>query len=169
MKRLLLLRHGKSDWNAAYGADRERPLSPRGETAAAAIGKFVSRTNQVPDLVFSSPAVRAHTTAEIAKSAGGWDSPIRIFDDLYGAGAGSALSVIHNALDDANSLLVAGHEPTTSQLVRLLTEAHADVKTATLIAIDLPIGSWSSASPGYGTLAWMINPRLLTEGSLELG
>lgn len=169
MKRLLLLRHGKSDWNAAYGADRERPLSPRGESAAAAIGKFVSRTNQVPDLIFSSPAVRAHTTAEIAKAAGGWDSPIRMFDDLYDAGASSALSIIHRAPDDANSLLVAGHEPTTSQLVRLLTEAHAVVKTATLIAVDLPIGSWRSASPGYGTLAWMINPRLLTEGSLDLG
>ncbi len=169
MKHLLLLRHGKSDWNASFGTDRERPLSERGETSAAAIGRFVSLAKQIPDLVFSSPAVRARTTAELAASAGSWNTPIRIFDELYGGGAGAALAVIQSAPDEAGSLLVAGHEPTTSQLVRLLTDAHAQVKTATLVAIDVPTGSWSGVSPGYGTLSWMINPRLLTDGSLDLG
>ncbi len=169
MKRLLLLRHGKSDWDAAYGADWERPLSARGERSAAAIGRFVALTHQVPDRIFSSPAVRARTTAELAREAGAWDCPLEVHDDLYGASAGSALAVIQRAPAEVKVLLVAGHEPTTSQLVRLLTDGHAQVKTATLVAIDVPAGNWSAVSPGFGSLAWMINPRLLTDGSLELG
>jgi phosphohistidine phosphatase len=169
MKRLLLLRHGKSDWDAAYGADIERPLSNRGTTSAEAIGRFVAQTGQVPDAVVSSPAVRARRTAELAIEAGQWQRSVSLDDDLYGASAGMALSVIQSAPDSAESLLVAGHEPTTSQLVRLLTEAHVQVRTATLVAIDLPHTNWRSTSPGFGALAWMINPRLLTDGTLDLG
>jgi len=169
MKRLLLLRHGKSDWDANYGADSQRPLSERGEKAARAIGRFVAQTHQVPDAVISSPAVRARRTAELAIEAGSWQRNMSINEDLYGASAGMALSVVQGAPDSADSLLLTGHEPTTSQLIRLFTEAHVIVRTATLVAIDLPDSTWRSASPGFGALAWMINPRLLTEGELDLG
>ena len=169
MKQLLLLRHGKSDWDADYGADHERPLSGRGVKSAKAVGRFLALTYQIPDHVMSSSAVRARTTAQLAAEAGEWDRSIDLRSELYGASAGSALAVIQSAPETAESLLVAGHEPTTSQLTRLLTEAHVQVKTATVVAITLPGSTWASVSPGFGSLAWMINPRLLTDGDLELG
>ena len=66
MKSVILFRHGKSDWNASYGSDHERPLSKRGVHAAMRMGRFLAEKNQIPDLVISSTALRAQSTAKLA-------------------------------------------------------------------------------------------------------
>jgi phosphohistidine phosphatase len=75
---LLALRHAKSDWSAGYGPDRDRPLAPRGVTAARLIGRFVTAAGLEPDLVLSSPAERARATAGLAVAAGGWGVAVEI-------------------------------------------------------------------------------------------
>ena len=85
MPDLMLLRHAKSDWKAAYGTDRDRPLNKRGIRSARAVGEFVSRYRLMPELVLASPAVRTRTTAELAAEAGAWNSPIEVVPKLYGA------------------------------------------------------------------------------------
>ena len=66
MRTLLLLRHAKSDWDASYADDHERPLAKRGKKAAALIGRHLAATGQVPDRVVSSTAVRAADTVRRA-------------------------------------------------------------------------------------------------------
>ena len=66
MKSVILFRHGKSDWNASYGSDHDRPLNSRGIKAAKKMGLFLSTKNQIPDIVISSTATRAKTTAQLA-------------------------------------------------------------------------------------------------------
>ena len=78
MKRLILLRHAKSDWDAEFQSDHSRPLSERGMTSARAIGLVLARSNQVPDSVISSSALRAQSTAFLAADTGGWDAEIRV-------------------------------------------------------------------------------------------
>ena len=64
-KHLLVYRHAKSDWNADYKDDFYRPLSTRGRKSAEVMGKLLSKSKQVPDLIITSAAVRAKETLKI--------------------------------------------------------------------------------------------------------
>ena len=170
MKRLLLMRHAKSDRSADYGEDHERPLSKRGEASAHAIGRFLTLTKQQPDAGLTSSAVRARRTLELAIAAGGWNCPIRPTRALYDGGPADILDEINQESDAIASLVVVGHEPTWSALASGLVGGGAlRMVTGALAAIDFGVESWSAVGPGYGELAWMVAPRLLTEGELDLG
>ena len=75
MSELILLRHGKSDWGAGTD-DAGRPLNRRGQESARAMGRMITLIGRVPDLVLSSPAQRARSTADLASESGSWPSPI---------------------------------------------------------------------------------------------
>ena len=162
MKRLILLRHGKSDWDADYGSDHERPLKGRGTRAAETMGRFISGAGEEPQLVVSSSAKRALTTAQLAADAGNWDCEVRVEPALYGASTATVLGVLRELDDGIDSVLLAGHEPTFSTLTGELVGG-ADVRfpTAAAALIDLRIGAWPAADYRTGTLIWFITPRLL--------
>ena len=168
MRRLLLMRHGKSDWDAPYDTDHERPLAPRGERAARAMGRVLCRMDQVPDTVLSSSATRARTTAELVRISGGWACPLVIVDGLYGTGPHDAIRIAAAHGADADTLMLVGHEPTWSDLTGLLTGARAQVKTAAVVGIDLDIDRWLDAPHASGVLAFLLNPRLFTDGDWSL-
>lgn len=162
MKRLMLLRHGKSDWDAAYDRDHERPLNPRGVRSAEAVGRFLAGAGEIPDLIVSSTAVRARTTAELATAAGEWPAPIQLSSDLYGASAGDVLRVIHDVAGNVQRLCLVGHNPTWEMLAAaLIGGGSVQMKTATVAAIDFTTQDWRNVSPGRGSLAWLLQPRLL--------
>jgi phosphohistidine phosphatase len=168
MKRLILLRHAKSDWDADFASDHQRPLSPRGIAAARTMGVVLANMNQVPDLVFSSSAVRARATVELAADTGGWDTIIEFHDDLYATSADGALAVAGRAAPGVERLMLVGHEPTWGTLVYDLTGARVKVKTATAVGIDLGIGSWSGVTASRGEIAYVLQPRLFTDGAWDL-
>ena len=62
-KELILMRHGKSDWSKRL-SDFQRPIKKRGFKESARIGRWLGEQNLVPDLIISSPAMRARETAE---------------------------------------------------------------------------------------------------------
>ena len=142
MRRLLVMRHAKSDRANWHGPDRHRPLNRRGRHAAADVAAFVAAVGEVPELVVSSPAVRAETTARILVEA--WGTQLRVDDRLYG-----------DAAHPVDRLLVVGHEPTCSAVVRRLTGGDVAMRTATLAGIDLEAGL------RRGTLRYLLQPRLL--------
>ncbi|HEY9878126.1 MAG TPA: histidine phosphatase family protein [Leptolyngbyaceae cyanobacterium] len=165
-KRLILFRHGKSDWDAQFPADHERPVAERGMRAAEVMGKLLAASGQVPDSVVTSSAVRAKTTAEIAAKAGQWTCPLRVTSDLYEATPDQALRVIRQEPDSTNTLMLVGHEPTWSDLTRkLIGGGQITVPTAVLIGIDFELQSWSQVAFGLGTLAWLMPPKFFTEGN----
>tara|TARA_Y100000748_G_scaffold190483_1_gene159480 strand:+ start:257 stop:535 length:279 start_codon:yes stop_codon:yes gene_type:complete len=84
MKSVTLFRHGKSDWSASYGSDHDRPLNKRGIRAAKKMGKFLADKNQVPELIISSTAVRAHTTVQLAIDNAQWKSRLILERGIYG-------------------------------------------------------------------------------------
>lgn len=160
MLRLMLFRHGKSDWNANTRGDRDRPLNTRGERAATTMGLVLRRMREIPDLVISSPAVRAETTAVLARISGGWDSRLEIADDLYGAGPESALAVAARCGGEVERVMLVGHEPTWSLLAQQITGGRIMVKTATVLAFDLNIEKWTDAGRVTGSLAFAVHPRM---------
>lgn len=167
MKRIYLLRHGKSDWGADYGTDHDRPLKERGVHAARVMGTFLADTDQEPETVVSSSAVRALTTAQLAADAGAWSSEISIEPTLYGASRTQVLEIIR-ALDDGfESVLLAGHEPVSSDVIgSLIGSAAIYFPTAALACVDLPVERWQAVEFGRGILVWLVTPKMLQRAGL---
>jgi phosphohistidine phosphatase len=163
MKRLMILRHAKSDWHAGASSDHARPLNRRGTAAAITMGKVLTKMGETPDLIYSSSAQRAKETAILAIDAGGWACELVENDDLYGTSPAGALEVAANAPDDIYSLMLVGHEPTWSYLVHSLTGAEVDIKTATVAAVDLSVSRWIDAPRSNGSLAFLLQPRLFKD------
>ena len=134
--RLYLLRHGKSDWDLSGGGDHERPLAKRGRSSAQVIGRYLSGLEPFPQKVICSSARRAEETVRLAAEAGKWSCPIHITDRLYSSSS-----------DDLLDFLRGG--------------AKVEFPTAALAAIDLSVRSWSEVEPGYGTLLWLVTPKIL--------
>lgn len=160
MKKLLIMRHAKSDWGSGL-ADHERPLNKRGSKAASAMGKALEAMGEVPDQVISSTATRAATTVRLAAEAGAWSSEITYSDDLYGTSVRGALEVLLEADPGAASVMLVGHEPTWSSLVQHLTGGSVVIKTATIAAVDLYIRDWADALDARGELLYLLQPRTI--------
>ena len=163
-----MLRHAKSDWDADYGPDHDRPLAGRGRKAAEAMGKFMGQAHLIPDLAITSTAVRARSTLQLAMKAGKWQCPMESTPRLYGVSAKEVLDVLAEQ-SDAESILIVGHEPTWSEVVHMVTGASVRMATATLAVIDSDVRSWGSIRPNVGQLALLLPPRILTDRDIEIG
>ena len=116
--------------------------------------------NAAPDLVYSSTALRARTTAELAADAGGWDTRIETKQDLYETSAGGALTVASQAPDDVERLMLVGHQPTWGALVYHLTGGDVQVKTATVIGIECYAYDWTDIVDTHCELLYVLQARL---------
>ena len=162
MKTLLVMRHAKSDCGAASGGDHERVLARRGIKAARKVGRFLTDSGVPPDLVLSSTAVRALTTAELAAESGEWGCEIITSGDLYASGPERVLEVIHEIDNGVDRLLIAGHEPTWSTLVTwLIGGGRVRMPTAAVACLDLPHGDWIDLAPATCELRWLVTPKML--------
>ncbi|GIV60715.1 MAG: phosphohistidine phosphatase [Rhodothermaceae bacterium] len=163
MKTLLFFRHGKSDWEAAYDHDHERPLAKRGRKAARRMGRFLAGIEQYPDAVITSSAVRARTTLELAAKAGAWPAcPVRVTRALYEAAPDDLLREVRQETDDTGRLMLVGHEPAWSQTISaFIGGGTLRFPTAALARIDLNVAHWADAAFGQGTLIWLVIPKAL--------
>ena len=162
MHSLILFRHGKSDWDAPYDTDHERPLASRGREAARCMGRLLADTRQVPDLAVSSSALRARDTLQLAARAGRWHCPMRIERVLYEHSANEIVAWLNGLHDNPDSLLLTGHEPTWSTLAgRLVGEAQIKVPTGAMLRIDFPVANWQEVGFGGGELRWLVPPKLI--------
>lgn len=160
MKRLLVMRHAKSDWHSGAASDHERPLNDRGLAAARTMGIVLARMGEVPDLAITSSAVRATTTIEEAAAAGGWRTQITIDRSLYGTSPDGAVAVVTRTPDEIERLMLVGHQPAWGGLVYQLTGAATQMKTATVAIIDLMVGAtWQSHDVLTGELVALLQPR----------
>lgn len=169
MKTLLLMRHAKSDWNADYEGDHERPLNRRGRHAAALMGEWLARIEQLPDLVVCSTATRARETLELAAEAGAWPCETRRDERVYEATPQRLIEVARETEEEFDSLMLVGHQPGMSTLLGLLVGgAEVRYPTAAIARIEVDIFAWNELEPGTGTLAWMLPPRALSAYRREI-
>jgi phosphohistidine phosphatase len=168
MRRLMLLRHAKSDWSSPGMPDRERPLNARGVTDARTMSIYFARHALVPDLVLCSPAERTRQTAEAIVK--GWPGAVEIdySDRLYEATPEAIIAVVRTAAPQAHGLLVIGHNPGLHEAARMLIAAgdieprerlHEKFPTAALAVIDFPIDAWSKLHRQSGRLDRFVTPR----------
>ena len=154
MSAVIFLRHAKSDWDAEWAEDLDRPLSERGRRAAAAVGTFLAEAGHVPNLVLCSPATRARQTLELAVTAGNWTCPIETADELYYGSVDHMVALACRR--QVPVLMLVGHEPTMSSTLEYMTGAELRMPTGALARVNLNIDN-------SGELEWLIPPRLLTD------
>tara|TARA_B100000676_G_scaffold154590_1_gene152478 strand:+ start:189 stop:680 length:492 start_codon:yes stop_codon:yes gene_type:complete len=160
MRTVLLFRHGKSDWNAEYNKDYERPLANRGILAAKKMGMYLEKKNEIPELVISSTANRAHSTALLAIESGNWNSIMELSECLYLASHSTIISLIGKQKNKYNSICIVGHEPTMSSFIEnKTTNGSIKYPTATMAMITFDIDFWSDIIHTAGTLKWFVRPK----------
>jgi phosphohistidine phosphatase len=142
MKMLLLLRHAKSSWDHPELHDHDRPLNKRGSREAPKVGRYLKEHDLVPDLIISSTARRARDTAQAVSEESGFMGQIDLYQDLYLSDTSCYLDILHCLPDEADRVLVVGHNPDLEDLLTLLTDVTEHMTTATLAQVDLPITSW---------------------------
>ena len=161
MKTLFLLRHAKSSWKDQSLTDFERPLNRRGKQAAERIGRYLKHELIVPEIVLSSPAVRARETIERVAKAAKWTPEILFDQRIYEAGGLRLLEVVSQIENERKTALLVGHNPGIEELLMLLTGESKRVPTGAFMQIDLKSSKWTNAADKRAKLAWLIKPRKL--------
>ena len=161
MKYLFLTRHAKSSWSNPGLADIDRPLNERGKKAAPFMGKLIMDKGEKPELLISSPAYRAFSTAKAFGEAMGLvENDIIINRTIYGAGAQQLLELVQNQDDLNKSIMLFGHNPTFTSFVNFLTSSNImNVVTCGVVRIDFECSSWTDIDFGSGRLAYYEYPK----------
>jgi phosphohistidine phosphatase len=149
-RRLYIIRHGKSSWDDDRLDDIDRPLAKRGLKNAEEMALRLKKAGLVPQLVYSSPANRAKSTAQImCRQWGLGPAELQIHEHLYMAYADEIQDVISLAPDGISDLAIFGHNPSFTLFVNKFLEAPLDnLPTAGVAILSFESDSWSELSPG---------------------
>lgn len=172
MRRLILLRHAKSDWPDG-ASDIDRPLAPRGREAAPKIAAYLAAEGLIPDRVLVSPARRTQETWDLVRPALG-TVPDETVPQIYEAPVSRLLDVVRSIPDEVATALMIGHNPGFQDLARLLSKP-GDARraltkkypTAGIAVIDLPATAWGEVEAGEGEVERFVTPKTLGHGEDE--
>jgi phosphohistidine phosphatase len=172
MRRLMLLRHAKTERPEPGQRDRDRKLVKRGRKDAEIIARYMARHGLIPDLALVSPARRTQETWELLAS--GLEKTPRHTDEdrIYGATPDGLMTLIGEPLV-ARSLLVIGHNPGLHEVaLHLIAAGDVDMRerlaeklpTSGLVVIDFAFDAWIKLHPQSGRLEHFVTPRTLEAG-----
>jgi phosphohistidine phosphatase len=174
MRRLLLLRHAKTERDSPSGLDRDRRLDDRGREDVLAIGRYLTDEKLVPDLVLVSPAARTRETFDLLAADLKKLPAMEVISGLYGADAAELLQIIRTAGRVngrvAKSLMVVAHNPGLHELsLALIGKATAqdrealedNLPTSGLAVFKFATDAWDDLAIRHGTLERFISPKLL--------
>jgi len=161
LKNLFLTRHAKSSWSNPGLADIDRPLNERGKKAAPFMGKLIVDKGEKPELLISSPANRALSTAKaFGEVMGLVENDIIVNRAIYGAGAQQLLELVQNQDDLHKSIMLFGHNPTFTSFVNMLTGSNImNVVTCGVVRINFEYSSWIDIDFGSGRLVYYEYPK----------
>ncbi|EDZ61473.1 phosphoglycerate mutase [Sulfurimonas gotlandica GD1] len=146
MKRLFVIRHAKSSWKDMTLSDFNRPLNKRGSADAPLMGKRLKERDVMPDIILSSPAQRAKTTAEIIASKVNYSKEIVFNDDIYASTEMSLHKIIKNTNDKHKTLFLFGHNPDLNMFVEEYVDFDENIVTCGVVEIEFDCKSWKDIS-----------------------
>jgi phosphohistidine phosphatase len=171
MRTLFVLRHAKAERDSDTGRDFDRPLAERGWRDAELVGAEIRRRRLEMDAVLASPAKRADET--LAAFARGYGALDPVYEPgIYDAPAGRLVEIVSNADDNAERLMIVGHNPGFQDLIlrlvgdepsELVEQVIDGLPTAGLAAIELPAKRWSELRERSGRITHLIVPRDLRD------
>jgi phosphohistidine phosphatase len=158
-RRIVLFRHAKADWPQV--SDHERPLADRGRKDAAVAGRKLADTGIPFDLALCSTAARTRETWKLAVHELA-HRPKTVYEErLYEASPGELIAVLNETPEDAQDVVLIGHNPGVQGLADILAgQAEGDTRArmndrgfaAAAFAVLSFDGSWKSLEPGAATL-----------------
>jgi len=164
-KQLLLVRHAKSDWGDASLNDFDRPLNKRGHANAPEMAQRLVNQEITPELIVSSPALRALTTANYFAKA--WQIPsddIQQESEIYEANVKALLSVVASFDDELNQIALFGHNPGLTDFANYLSNAHIyNMPTCSVVLIEFPFDDWEEISANTGKVLLFDYPKSLDD------
>ncbi|MCD0488757.1 histidine phosphatase family protein [Pedobacter sp. MC2016-14] len=164
-KQLLLIRHGKSDWGNSHLADFDRPLNSRGLRNAPEMATRLSNKHFIPELIVSSPAMRALTTAR--NFAQVWNKPldqIKEEPSIYEANTTALLSIVNKLDDHFNMVAMFGHNPGFTEFANYLSDSNIhNIPTCGVVIIEFPFEKWNHVSADTGALKLFDYPKSIEE------
>jgi phosphohistidine phosphatase len=152
MKKLFLIRHAKSSWDESSITDFERALNKRGKRDAPFMGALLKKEKVKPDIIISSPAKRAITTAEAFAEE--LDYPVKkiiIDNSIYESGIKGLETIVQSIPDDNKTVLLFGHNPTLTFYANHLGDKFiTNIPTCGIVGIELNVKNWCEVERGKG-------------------
>lgn len=147
-KRLILVRHAKSDWGNPSIRDFDRPLNKRGHTAAPEMVKRMVDQHIYPDKMVSSPALRAITTAKyFAKEWGINENDIQTDKNIYEAGIKNLLTIVNHFDNHQNTIAMFGHNPGLTDFANYLSDVNIyNMPTCSIVMLEFSFDDWNLVS-----------------------
>jgi phosphohistidine phosphatase len=127
------------------------------------MGKRLKEKDVAPDLMLSSPAKRAFSTARrIGKALKYKKDDIKTDRRLYHADEEIMLDVIRGIKDKYQVVMIFGHNPGLTEFVNTLQDKEQDIDnipTCGIAAFQLNIDSWKDINWGKGTMVFFDYPK----------
>ena len=147
-KTLIVIRHAKSSWKHSELEDIERPLNKRGARDAPVMGQRLLARSLIPDLIISSPAVRALTTAQVIADEVGFSMQKLVVDDeLYACTFQCVLQVVADINDSVHRAILVVHNPAITDLANCVSSMTIEnVPTCGILTIEA--SAWDRMEDG---------------------
>lgn len=149
MKTLYMCRHAKSSWKHEL-TDHQRPLKGRGKRDGILMSNYLAEKSAAPDLIVTSEAVRALSTATYFKDA--WKVSDENFiknNNLYDFSGQQVMKVIKNLDDSKNCIMIVGHNHAFTSIANMLgNEFMENLPTCGFVAIEFKVDKWQDISSG---------------------
>ncbi len=162
MKNLLIMRHAKSDWSDYTTADFDRPLNKRGVKDAPIMGQQLLEMGKKVDLIISSSANRAASTAQLVAQSINYEDYIQFERGFYLSDADDIMFTVRQISDKYDTVLVIGHNPTMESLVYNLVADKTSIlsiPTAAIASILFEVDQWEYVDNNIGKLEFFIKPK----------
>lgn len=161
MKRLYLVRHAKSDKSNPLLKDIDRPLNERGYKDAYFMSSLMLKEKQVPDVLLSSPAIRAYSTALIFFNRFGLGTgKLLLNEGLYKEDTENYMDGIISLSNNYNSVMLFAHNPAITEVAnRLSDQPINDFPTCGISCIDFDIINWKEISGKKGRQLFFEFPK----------
>jgi phosphohistidine phosphatase len=163
MRRLILMRHAKSDWHSGAESDHERPLNDRGRRDAPRMAQELVELGWTPQRVISSDSTRTRETWELMRPVLGPAIPVQFMADLYHSGSAALRQAMGELTSDIRSVLALGHNPGWEESVAWLSGEPTVMPTAACALLTMCADEWSQtvAEPRLWRLEQVLRPKEL--------
>ena len=154
-----ILRHGIAEEGAAGGRDADRALTGEGRKRLREVLRVAEKADVLPNLIITSPFVRAVQTAEEAMDVLGYAEDLVRTEALVPTSDPFLVWDEVRAQQGIGQVMLVGHEPLLSRVIGFLLNSPSlmvDVKKGSLTRIDVDT---FGAQP-HGVLRWMLVPKL---------
>lgn len=158
VKTLVLVRHGKSSWEEDV-PDRKRPLAERGKRDAPEMGRRLAKAGVKPDLILSSPACRALSTARLLAEALAYRGDIALDERVYASDARTLLALIAGLDEGKGCVMLVGHDPEFTALAHHFSRGITRMPTCAVARFSFEGALWGAVPTLSPTRVWFDSPK----------